>query len=297
MSEITITTLINRLIHNPDILNLSIIFNISPHEAVCKLIQFHGWAAEHAPDGRFRAIPGQERQITDQLLQLDGLTDALIALNYLSINEPGAIYIAGLDRSKEKLQRKRELTRLRVRAHRQRKKHVTHDVTLCNAKCNADVTHDVTLCNADVTQNVTQSSRSLLDQNNKPANKKKRKLFKPPTVDEVNEYARSIDFDLDGNDFVDYYTARNWTMNRGVKMSDWKAAVRNWKRRRNIEDNKRNNGQSPRNSTDRVTEQMRQVAEWERKRFEEAIAEELGSGTVQNDADALWPSMDSFNRH
>jgi len=53
--------------------------------------------------------------------------------------------------------------------------------------------------------------------------------FQKPTSEEVSEYAKSIDFILDGQVFLDFYEARGWKYKGGVAMKDWKAAVRTWK--------------------------------------------------------------------
>jgi hypothetical protein len=53
--------------------------------------------------------------------------------------------------------------------------------------------------------------------------------FVKPTIKEVNEYAKEIDFKLDGEAFIDHYEARGWQINRN-SIKDWKAAVRTWKR-------------------------------------------------------------------
>ncbi len=55
--------------------------------------------------------------------------------------------------------------------------------------------------------------------------------MKPPTAEQVKEYAQSINFDLDSEYFVDYYTARGWVLTNNVKMKNWQAAVRYWRRR------------------------------------------------------------------
>jgi hypothetical protein len=52
--------------------------------------------------------------------------------------------------------------------------------------------------------------------------------FKKPTADEVSEYATSIGFVIDGNDFVNYYESKGWMIGKN-KMKDWRAAVRTWK--------------------------------------------------------------------
>jgi hypothetical protein len=54
-------------------------------------------------------------------------------------------------------------------------------------------------------------------------------IFVIPEPDEVTSYAKSIGFVLDGNLFCDHYEARGWKYNGGVKMVNWKAAVRTWK--------------------------------------------------------------------
>lgn len=52
------------------------------------------------------------------------------------------------------------------------------------------------------------------------------KRFVVPTPDEVRQYAEGIGYRmLDADYFCDYYAQRGWPL------KDWKAAVRNWKRR------------------------------------------------------------------
>lgn len=58
-----------------------------------------------------------------------------------------------------------------------------------------------------------------------------RKIFQPPTTDEVAAYTQSIQYELNPEKFVDYYQARGWSYGHGKPMKDWKAAVREWRRR------------------------------------------------------------------
>ena len=51
-----------------------------------------------------------------------------------------------------------------------------------------------------------------------------------PTPAEVKEYAKTIDFDLDGEGFVDFYQSKGWLVGKSP-MKDWQAAVRTWKRK------------------------------------------------------------------
>ena len=54
--------------------------------------------------------------------------------------------------------------------------------------------------------------------------------FQKPTPAEVEEYAQTIDFKVDGDEFFDFYEAKGWMIGRSP-MKNWQAAVRNWKRR------------------------------------------------------------------
>jgi len=76
--------------------------------------------------------------------------------------------------------------------------------------------------------------------------KKTSAKFIKPSPGEVTEYAQSIGFVLDGQHFVDHYTARGWLLGQN-KMKDWQAAVRTWK------NNEAKNGKSknrPRHTDD-----------------------------------------------
>lgn len=59
----------------------------------------------------------------------------------------------------------------------------------------------------------------------------KTKRFSPPSTEEVAAYCQERKNGIDADAFVDYYSARNWTMGK-TKMKDWKAAVRTWERNR-----------------------------------------------------------------
>ena len=63
------------------------------------------------------------------------------------------------------------------------------------------------------------------------------KKFQKPNETEVKAYAKSIDFELDGSAFCDFYESKGWMIGK-TPMNDWKAAVRTWKRSRTSEFNK-----------------------------------------------------------
>lgn len=64
------------------------------------------------------------------------------------------------------------------------------------------------------------------------------KEFKKPTAKEVEDYSKTIDFYINGEEFVNYYESKGWTVGPRTPMKDWKAAVRYWKSRRPKENRK-----------------------------------------------------------
>lgn len=70
----------------------------------------------------------------------------------------------------------------------------------------------------------------LIFTDTQPAAAPKKKVFKPPTLSEVQEYCTERDNGIDPQTFLDFYEARGWMCGK-VKMSDWRASVRLWERR------------------------------------------------------------------
>ena len=60
----------------------------------------------------------------------------------------------------------------------------------------------------------------------------KRTYFTPPTIEEVREYCRSRNNNVDPEQFYDFYESKGWMIGKN-RMKDWKAAVRTWERDRN----------------------------------------------------------------
>ena len=66
----------------------------------------------------------------------------------------------------------------------------------------------------------------------------------PPEPKEVEEYAKTIDFNVDGEAFCDFYETRGWTIGKyRAPIKSWKACVRTWKRY--DKQRKADNGQPP----------------------------------------------------
>ena len=65
-----------------------------------------------------------------------------------------------------------------------------------------------------------------------------RHRFSPPTIDDVRKYCQEQGYAVEVERFVDYYESNGWMVGKN-KMKDWKAAVRNWRRKE-----KPNNGKA-----------------------------------------------------
>ena len=51
-----------------------------------------------------------------------------------------------------------------------------------------------------------------------------------PSAHEVEAYAASIGFKVNGGYFVDYWEQRGWMVKPGIPMRSWQATIRNWQR-------------------------------------------------------------------
>lgn len=72
-----------------------------------------------------------------------------------------------------------------------------------------------------------------INDNNINNNKKeniKRKIFKKPTIEEINEYCKERNNGIDAEAFYDFYESKDWYVGKN-KMKDWKACVRTWEKR------------------------------------------------------------------
>ena len=58
---------------------------------------------------------------------------------------------------------------------------------------------------------------------------KKSRIFKKPSVEEVQEYCEERNNQVNAESFVDYYESKGWLIGKSP-MKDWKAAVRTWER-------------------------------------------------------------------
>lgn len=59
----------------------------------------------------------------------------------------------------------------------------------------------------------------------------KQTYFTPPTIEEVREYCRSRNNNIDPEQFCSFYESKGWMVGQN-RMKDWKASVRTWERGR-----------------------------------------------------------------
>jgi len=59
--------------------------------------------------------------------------------------------------------------------------------------------------------------------------KAKRKVFKPPTVEQVREYCDSRCNNVNAQDFIDHYTGNGWFKGKS-KVKCWKSCVHTWEK-------------------------------------------------------------------
>ena len=81
------------------------------------------------------------------------------------------------------------------------------------------------------------SSSSSSSSSSTPINKNKNKRarasnkFIKPTAGEVEKYAESINYQIDGEQFCAFYETRGWILGNRQQMKSWQAAVVTWKKR------------------------------------------------------------------
>ena len=66
--------------------------------------------------------------------------------------------------------------------------------------------------------------------NNKEENKSKR--FSKPTIEEIDEYCKERNNNINGTIFYDFYESKGWKVGN-TPMKDWKACVRTWEKKNN----------------------------------------------------------------
>lgn len=64
----------------------------------------------------------------------------------------------------------------------------------------------------------------------KERNKREKKIFSPPSLEEVQNYCLERNNKINAQGFIDFYVSKDWMVGKN-KMKDWKAAIRTWENR------------------------------------------------------------------
>jgi hypothetical protein len=88
-------------------------------------------------------------------------------------------------------------------------------ITICNYTNNKDTKTDKQQASNKQTTSKQQASGG----------------FKIPTIQQIEEYAKKINYNLDPDIFFNSYNQKGWMVGKN-KMVDWKSAVVNWKKNR-----------------------------------------------------------------
>lgn len=110
--------------------------------------------------------------------------------------------------------------------------------------------------NWQATDNIS-TDRVLSDDNTSRRDKRVR-VFVAPTLEEVKAYCAERGNGLDAAAFLDHYESNGWMVGR-AKMKDWRAAVRNWERKRRDYDGAAASGRpAPKGSEARKLEKIKE---------------------------------------
>lgn len=79
-------------------------------------------------------------------------------------------------------------------------------------------------------ENHTQLNTNILNTNESNTNVKEKvkREMTPPTIDEVQEYIKEKQLNVDGQKFFDYFVAGNWIDAKGNKVKNWKQKIITW---------------------------------------------------------------------
>lgn len=64
----------------------------------------------------------------------------------------------------------------------------------------------------------------------------KEKVFRKPTLEEVESYCKERNNGIDASTFIDFYESKGWKVGK-TPMKDWKACIRTWERNTNNKTN------------------------------------------------------------
>ena len=117
----------------------------------------------------------------------------------------------------------------RQRIHRDKKAALVGQCPDNVTQMSQEVCDNVTQMSQEVCDNVATEKEIEIEKEKDKKEKRSKRVFTPPTLEEVQAYCKERGNRIDPQYFLDYYTSTGW-MRGKVKLKDWKAAVRTWER-------------------------------------------------------------------
>jgi hypothetical protein len=214
----------------PEVFRIAELLGIDPDAVTGKLLRIWIWADQQTIDGNATSVT---KTLLDRLCSVTGFADALIQAGWLLQDDQGLRFV-NFDRHNGETAKLRALN-----AKRQAKYKASSKVrNVGNAKGDAPVTEQSRSGNdAGVISALPKEEKRREEKDTASAvsvavatRRPKRGPFVPPTVEDVAAYVAEINAGIDPSHFVDHYTARDWVLNNGRKVVDWKACVRTWRK-------------------------------------------------------------------
>lgn len=81
-----------------------------------------------------------------------------------------------------------------------------------------------------IDKKIKENNTSINNTSNNIKENIKRKVFKKPTLEELEQFRLEFKLNVDCQYFYDYYESNGWKVGRN-SMKDWKATLRNWNRK------------------------------------------------------------------
>ena len=194
----------------PEVFMLSEILGIDPDAVTGKLVRIWIWADQQTIVGDAVCVT---RASLDRLASVTGFAAALIKVGWLIDSADGFIF-ANFDRHNGSTAKTRGLTAKRNSALRNR-----------DASRDGVVTQSASPREEKRREDISLPIGS--DSGARKPERKPRKVFVPPTLDDVKQYAASRDSPVNPSKFFDHYKANGWKRGK-IKMADWQATFRTW---------------------------------------------------------------------
>jgi predicted phage replisome organizer len=164
------------------------------------------------------------------MVDIDTVHSAMILfqnIGLVKVLETGEIYLSQIE---EMIGSETDKAQI-MRRKRAEEKLIGNNVTGMLPKCYLEIEKDIEL-EKDIYSDIDIKERDRGKPHSHTNDNPKRKVFTPPTVEEVKQYCQERNNNVDAETFVDFYECKGWMVGKN-KMKDWKAAVRTWERKDN----------------------------------------------------------------